>query len=55
MGQGGSGGNNNQEALLGALQTLNKQTAQLVAINAQAAEYNKRLVEKFEWAGNLFS
>jgi hypothetical protein len=54
MGQGG-GGNNNQEALLGALQTLNKQTAQLVAINAQAAEYNKRLVEKFEWAGNLFS
>jgi hypothetical protein len=49
------GAQQSQEALIAALNTLNKQTAQLVAINAQAAEYNKRLVEKFEWAGNLFS
>jgi hypothetical protein len=49
------GAQQSQEALIAALNTLNKQTAQLVAINAQAADYNKRLVEKFEWAGNLFS
>lgn len=49
------GAQQSQDALAGALNTLNKQTAQLIAINAQQAALQQRLVEKFEWQGNLFS
>ena len=52
---GGAQQGSGQDALAGALNTLNKQTAQLIAINAQQAALQQRLVEKFEWQGNLFS
>ena len=49
--KGGGGG---QEALLGALQTLNMNTEKLIALNAEQVRQQTALVNKMQWTGNLF-
>jgi hypothetical protein len=49
--KGGGGG---QEALLGALQTLNMNTEKLIALNAEQVRQQTALVNKMTWTGNLF-
>lgn len=50
MGKGGG-----QDALLGSLNTLNMQVAQLIAISSGAAASQKSIVDKLTWTGNVFS
>jgi hypothetical protein len=49
--KGGGGG---QEALLGALQTLNMNTEKLIALSAEQVRQQTALVNKIQWTGNLF-